>query len=101
MAANRKITPHFIEVGLSTLGFISNCLDFTKAVKITAMPDTVKYKIVASAVKSSFELFRHAGVHSTRSGKIDTGFSSYIAIKHCCLERSLRLDFTPVSVLDC
>ena len=55
VAANCKITPHFIEV--STLGFISNCLDFTKAVKIAAMPDTVKCKIVASAVKSSFGVY--------------------------------------------
>ena len=52
VAANRKITPHFIEV--STLGFISSCLDFTKAVKIATMPDTIKHKIVASVVKSSF-----------------------------------------------
>ena len=55
MAANRKITPHFIEV--STLGFISNCLDFTKAIKIDAMPDTLKHKIVASAVRSSFGIY--------------------------------------------
>ena len=55
VAANRKITPHVIKV--STLGFISNCLDFTKAVQITAMPDTVKHKIVASAVKSSFGIY--------------------------------------------
>ena len=54
MSANRKISPHFIEV--PTLGFISNCLDFTEAVKITAMPDAVKYKIVASAVKSSYDI---------------------------------------------
>ena len=75
MAANRKITPHFTEV--STLRFISNCLNFTKAVKITAMPDTVKHKIVASAVKSS---------------AIETLLPWTL---------SLRLDFTPVSVLDC
>ena len=55
VAANRKITPHFIEV--STLGFISNCLDFTKAIKIDAMPDTLKHKIVASAVRSSFGIY--------------------------------------------
>ena len=55
VAGNRKITPHFIEV--STLGFISSCLDFTKAVKIAAMPDTLKHKIVASAVKSSFGIY--------------------------------------------
>ena len=44
IAANRKITPHFIEV--STLGFISNCLDFTKAVKIAVMLGTLKHKIL-------------------------------------------------------
>ena len=43
VAVNRKITPHFIEA--STLGFISNCLDFTKAVKFTPMPDTVTGKV--------------------------------------------------------
>ena len=47
--------PHFIEV--STLGFISNFPDFTKEAKIAAMPDTLKYKIVASAVKSSFGIY--------------------------------------------
>ena len=52
VAANRKITPHFIKV--STLGVISSCLDFTKAVKFAAMPDNIEHKIVASAVKSSF-----------------------------------------------
>ena len=55
VAANRKITPHFIEA--STLGFISFSLDFTKAVKIAAMPDTLKHNIVASAVKSSFGIY--------------------------------------------
>jgi hypothetical protein len=40
----------------STPGFISNGLDFTNAVKIAAMPDTLKHKIVASAVKSSFSI---------------------------------------------
>ena len=55
LAANRKITSHFIEV--STLGFISNCLDFTKGIKIAAMPDTLKHKIVASAVGSSFGIY--------------------------------------------
>ena len=55
MSANRKITPHFIEA--STLRFISSCLDFTKAVKIAAMSDTLKHKIVASAVKSSFDIY--------------------------------------------
>jgi hypothetical protein len=55
VAANRKITPHFIEV--STLGFISNSFDFTKAIKIDAMPDTLKHKIVAAAVRSSFGIY--------------------------------------------
>ena len=49
VAAIRKITPHFIEV--SALGFISGCLDFTIAVKIAAMPDTLKHKIVAFCSK--------------------------------------------------
>ena len=55
VAANRKITSHFIEV--STLGFISSCLDFTEAVKIASMPDSIKHKIVASVVKSSFGIY--------------------------------------------
>ena len=59
VVANRKIAPHFIEV--STLGFNSNCLDFTKAVKIAAMPDSIKHKIVASSVQSSF------GIHYNRN----------------------------------
>ena len=48
VAENRKIVRHFIEV--STLGFISNCLDFCKAIKIEAMPNSLKHKIVAAAV---------------------------------------------------
>ena len=55
LAGNRKIIPHFIEV--STLGFISNCLDFTKAIEIDVMPDSIKHKIVACAVKSSFGIY--------------------------------------------
>ena len=35
LAGNCKIVPHFIEV--STLGFISSCSDFTRAVNIDAM----------------------------------------------------------------
>ena len=35
LAGNRKIVPHFIEI--STLGLISNCSDFTRAVDIDAM----------------------------------------------------------------
>ena len=46
-----------IVIIVSTLGFISSCLDFTKAVKIAAMPDTLKHKIVASAVKSYFGIY--------------------------------------------
>ena len=54
VAAKRKITPHFIEV--STLGFISSCLDFNKAVKIAAMPDTLSTKL-SPIVKSSFGIY--------------------------------------------
>ena len=40
VAANRKIASHFIEV--SALGFISNCIDFTKAINIAANARFVK-----------------------------------------------------------
>ena len=52
----------------------------SKAVKITAMPDTVKYKIVASAVKSSFD------IHCNRNAAALDAPYDYR---------------TPVSVLDC
>ena len=44
------------------IGFISNCLDFTKAIKIDAMPDTLKHKIVASAVRSSFGIYCNTNI---------------------------------------
>ena len=46
---------HFIEV--STLGFISSCSDFTRAVNIDAMSAALKHNIVKSAVKSSFDIY--------------------------------------------
>ena len=55
LAGNRKIVPHFIEV--STLGFISRCSDFTRAVNIDAMSAALKHNIVKSAVKSSFDIY--------------------------------------------
>ena len=55
LAGNRKIVPHFIEV--STLGFISSCSDFTRAVNIDAMSAALKHNIVKSAVKSSFDIY--------------------------------------------
>ena len=63
VATNRKIVPHFIEV--STLGFISNCLDFTKAIKIAAMPDALKHKIISAAVKSSFGIYCNRNTAAT------------------------------------
>ena len=54
IAGNRKIVPHFLEV--STLGFISNCSDFTKAINVDAMPAALKHNIVKSTVKSSFDI---------------------------------------------
>ena len=51
---NRKTVPHFIEI--STLGFISSCSDFTKAINIAAMSAALRHNIVKSAVKSSFDI---------------------------------------------
>ena len=51
----RKIVPHFIEV--STLGFIADISDFTKALKITMMPDDSKRSIVIAALKFSFSIY--------------------------------------------
>ena len=53
-AGNRKIVPHFIEV--STLGFISDISDFTKALKISITPDKLKRSAVIAASKSSFSI---------------------------------------------
>ena len=55
LAGNRKIVPHFIEI--STLGFISSCSGFTRAVKIDAMSAALKHNIVKSAVKSSLDIY--------------------------------------------
>ena len=60
LAGNRKIVPHFIEI--STLGFISDIADFTKALKILIMPVDLKRSIViadlkSSILKSSFSIY--------------------------------------------
>ena len=55
LAGNRKIVPYFIEV--STLGFIADILDFTKALQILLMPDNLKRSIVTAALKSSFSIY--------------------------------------------
>ena len=55
LAGNRKIVPHFIEV--STLGFIANITDFTKAIQIPNMPDDLKRTIVIATLKSSFSIY--------------------------------------------
>ena len=55
LAGNRKIVPHFMEV--STLGFIADISDFTKALKIPMMPDNLKRSIVIAALKSSFSIY--------------------------------------------
>ena len=52
---NRKIVPHFIEI--LTLGFISSCSDFTRAVNFDAMSAALKRNFVKSAVKSSFDIY--------------------------------------------
>ena len=55
LAGNRKIVPHFIEV--LTMGFISNCIDFTRAICVDAMPSALKHSSIKSAVKSSFDIY--------------------------------------------
>jgi hypothetical protein len=55
LAGSRKITSYTIEV--STLGFISNISDFTKAVHIPPLPVPVKHAIVSSVLKSSFGIY--------------------------------------------
>ena len=59
MAGNRKIVLHFIEV--STLGFIPDMSDFTKALQIPMMPDNLKRSIVSAivsaALKSAFSIY--------------------------------------------
>ena len=55
LAGNRKVVSHFIEI--STLGFISSCSDFTRAVNIEAMSAALKHSIVKSAVKSSLDIY--------------------------------------------
>ncbi len=55
LAGNRKIVPYYIEV--STLGFIADISDFTKALKILIMPDDLKRSIVIAALKSSFNIY--------------------------------------------
>ena len=63
LAGNRKIVPHFIEV--STLGFIADISDFTKALKIPIMPDNLKRSIVIAALKSSFGSRNNAAIDVT------------------------------------
>jgi len=55
MAGNRRIVCHSIEI--STLGFISNISDFTKAAQIAIMPDDLKRSIVKTVVNSSFNIY--------------------------------------------
>jgi len=37
--------------------FISNCLDLTRGIKIAAMQNTLKHRIVASAIRTSFGIY--------------------------------------------
>ena len=55
LVGNRKIIPHTIEI--STLGFISNISDFCKAVRIPQMSVSLKRDIVATVLKSSFQIY--------------------------------------------
>ena len=55
LAAKRRIVPHFIEV--STLGFISDVSHFTKAIKIPLLPNSVKFKIIATVLINSFSIY--------------------------------------------
>ena len=55
LAGNRTIVCHSIEI--STLGFISNICDFTKAVQIPNMPDDLKRTIVKTVLKFSFDIY--------------------------------------------
>jgi len=55
LAGNRKIVPHTIEI--STLGFISNISDFTKAVHIPQLPNSLKHSIVSTVLQRSFGIY--------------------------------------------
>ena len=54
-AGNGKIFPRFLEV--STLGFIADISDFTKALQIPMTPDNLKRSIVIATLKSSFSIY--------------------------------------------
>ena len=53
-SGGRKTFTHTIEV--STLGFVSNMLDFTKSLKL-ALPITLKKSIILTVLKSSFKIY--------------------------------------------
>jgi hypothetical protein len=55
LASNKRIVPYFIEV--STLGFISNMSDFTKAMNIPNMPNKIRHRITSAVLMSSFKLY--------------------------------------------
>jgi hypothetical protein len=55
LAGNRKIITHTIEI--STLGFISNISDFIKVIRIPQMSVSVKLVIIATVLKSSFDIY--------------------------------------------
>ena len=55
LAGHRKIVCYTIEI--STLGFISNIYDFTKAVHIPNMSVPLKHALVLTVLKSSFDIY--------------------------------------------
>ena len=54
-SGSRKTFTYTIEV--STLGFVSNVLDFTKSLNIPALPITLKKSIILTVLKSSFKIY--------------------------------------------
>ena len=55
VTTGKSILTHTIEV--STLGFISNITDFTKAINISALPVDLKQSIIRSVTSSSFNIY--------------------------------------------
>jgi len=63
LAGHRKIVCYTIQI--STLGFISNIHDFTKAVHIPNLSVPLKHALVSTVLKSSFDIYCSRNCAST------------------------------------
>ena len=63
LAGHRKIICYTIEI--STLGFISNIHEFTKAVHIPNLSVPLKHALVSTVLKSSFDIYCSRNCAST------------------------------------